>query len=58
MKKEEGQIKQRFNISLFESEHDYIMKFCKENNISFSKWVSKKIFEEFWKQQKNDENCK
>ena len=54
LKKEEGRIKQRFNITLFEFDHDYIMKFYKENNISFSKWVGNKILEEQRKQLEND----
>lgn len=54
MKKEEGRVKQRFNITLFEAEHDYIVKFCKEKNISFSEWVGNKILEEYREQQKND----
>jgi hypothetical protein len=58
LKKEEGRVKQRFNITLFESDHDYIIKFCKENDISFSEWVGNKILEEYRKQLKNDKKCK
>ena len=53
LKKEEGRVKQRFNITLYEAEHDYIVKFCKEKNISFSEWVTNKILEEYQKQQEN-----
>lgn len=58
MRKEEGRVKQRFNITLYESQHDYIVKFCKEKNISFSEWVENKILEEHQKQQENSKKYK
>lgn len=39
-------------INLDPSEHNYIKRLCEKRGISFSKWVSNKIFEEL----KNVEN--